>query len=464
MLKKGKNYFEFENNEEREVEKFVGIEIFSSPHINGFKGIYKYNFKDFIVKEILDNGKVLEIKEDYKTPPFSEESRDQYTTFNLVKLNKDTFEAVRQIANAVNVPINEISYSGLKDKCAISVQKVSIRGNHIARLKKLRIRDIFIRSILPSKRPINIGDNWGNHFTITLRNIEPQPDLRKKIETLFSFLEKYGFPNYYGLQRFGTYRPNSHRIGRFLVKEDFKEVFQEFTTTVYSTESKKMQEVRRNFADSKNLEKALDEFPESITYERSMIDYLINNPGDYKGAVNELPEDLKNIIMSAFQSYLFNRAISMRVKEGFSLFAPEPGDVIGILDDDRGRLTQVKYIYGNKDCKYDKFLDKALTLNRAVIVVPIIGYDTNLDDFPLMKQFFSKILEEEELNPKIFQSKRFYEFEFKGTIRAMIVKPLGLELKTLTNDEEFPDKKKLKFEFALPKGSYATMLLRELIK
>jgi tRNA(Glu) U13 pseudouridine synthase TruD len=113
---------------------------------------------------------------------------------------------------------------------------------------------------------------------------------------------------------------------------------------------------------------------------------------------------------------------------------------------------------------YDKYLDKAIKLNRAVIVIPIIGYNTNLNDFPLIKSIFEDIVQQEGINPNIFRNELLYQFEFKGAFRAMTTKPIGLRFIELEEDELFPGNKKLKFEFSLNKGSYATMVIRELIK
>ena len=104
------------NNDEREVERIVRIEVFSTFGINGIQGIIKNRYKDFIVKEITYSGHVLEINEDYATTSYSVESKDKYTTFNLVKINKDTFEAVRLISKALGIAPKAIEYSGLKDK------------------------------------------------------------------------------------------------------------------------------------------------------------------------------------------------------------------------------------------------------------------------------------------------------------------------------------------------------------
>ena len=64
----------------------------------------------------------------------------------------------------------------------------------------------------------------------------------------------------------------------------------------------------------------------------------------------------------------------------------------------------------------------------------------------------------------LFKSKILYQFEYRGSFRAMTTKPIGFKILEVSNDELFPGRKKLKIEFSLIKGSYATMFLRELMK
>ncbi len=453
-------YF-FLSNDDNEVEKFVGIDAYATSNIIGIKGEYKKNFKDFIVKEIDNNGKILNIKEDYTISSFSEELKDQYTTFNLIKVNKDTFEAIRKISKALKIPYNHFNYSGLKDKHSISVQRVSIKGNVIDQLKKLKIHDIFIRSIRPTRKPIKLGSHLGNNFTIVIRNLASKENLNSSIEKIIKHLNEFGFPNYFGLQRFGSYRPNSHIVGRRLLEGNYKEAFEEFVSTTYSTESSESKIARRDFRITGNLEKAYDEFPKKLNYERNMINYLINSPQDYEGSIRTLPLDLIKLLISSFQSYIFNKLISKRVEKGFPLFKPVSGDVISILDDYNGNITPVKYIYGNS---YDVYLNKALKLNHAAIIIPIIGINTNLDEFPLVKLLFDEIAEQESIKKDIFNKDIIMKTEFKGSIRALTVKPTLLKILEFKKDDLNPGKYKIKMEFSLQKGSYATMLIRELMK
>jgi len=451
----------FQNKNERELEKGVGIEIYSTSGFSGISAIYKKRYKDFIVKEITNTGQILEISGWDANISFSKDSKDKYTTFNLVKINRDTFGAIRTISRALNIHPNLIEVAGLKDKRSISVQKASIKGNHVEKLKKLKLKDIFFRGITPTRKSVKLGSNRGNHFIITLRNIEKEVNEETRIKALFNELHTRGFPNYYGLQRFGTFRPNSHKIGRFILEGEYQKAYEEFVLATYSTELPQSQLIREELKKSGDLEKAYNSFPESLNYERAMIKYLLDNPRDYKGAINHLPNYLIKILISSFQSYLFNKMLSLRHKNGISIYEPIKGDVFSILDDDNGNITKIKYTYGGL---YDKFLQEANNLDRARIVIPLIGYNTNLDDFPLMKSLLLEILDKEQISAEIFNNELLYTYEFKGSFRPIIVKPLGLKILEYTEDDIFQNKNKLKIEFSLQKGSYATLLLREIIK
>ncbi|MFX0011812.1 MAG: tRNA pseudouridine(13) synthase TruD [Candidatus Hermodarchaeota archaeon] len=449
------------NGSNRDVEKVVGIEVYSTSGIEGIQGTIKNRYKDFIVKEITHAGHILEINEDYTPISYSEDTKDSYTTFNLVKINKDTFEAVRIIGKALGIDPKTISYAGLKDKRAISVQQVSVRGNFIEALKNLKVQDIFIRNINPTKNPVKLGSNWGNNFEITIRNIENTGSEKKRIDEILEKLRSNGFPNYFGLQRFGTFRPNSHLIGRYILENEFEKAFEEFVMKTYPSELPQSLKARANLRKTGNLESAYDAFPKSLNYERWMIKYMIDNPHDYEGAINHLPNYLIKLLISSFQSYIFNRMLSLRCTRGDSLNSPVQGDILSILDDENGNITQIKYIYGGP---YDKYLLKACDLNRAKIVYPLIGYNTDLDEFPSLKKYLLEIFDEEGISVAIFGNKLLELYDFKGSFRPITTRPLGLKVLEYSLDDVFQGRCKLKIEFSLQKGSYATLLLRELVK
>ena len=446
---------------EREIEQLVGIEIFGTAELEGIGGIYKHSYTDFIVKEITENGKILAIKEDTPSRSFSPDLKDKYTTFNLVKINTDTFDAFRKIGRALNINPEWINSSGVKDKCSISVQKVSIAGDYVKRIEKLNIHNLFFRCITPTPKSVRMGSNWGNNFTVVLRDLDPIPDLEQRIDSILDKITTQGFPNYFGLQRFGYYRPNTHLVGKALMQGDYEQAFHEYVVKKSPYESDRLHVMREKLQEAEDYSEVENLFPKSLHYERVLVNHLAHNPDDYKGAFMKLQQDLISLIISAFQSYLFNKAISRRVQKGYHLFHPYDGDVLNILDDVNGQYTQVLYTYGGL---YDEYLDKALEMGRAILIAPIIGYGTDLEEFPLMKKIYEEVFQEIGVGFDIFQNYYKSELQGKGTIRPIYIIPTDLRKVNIKADEEYPGQKKLRLEFSLPKGTYATMLLREFIK
>jgi tRNA pseudouridine13 synthase len=250
-----------------------------------------------------------------------------------------------------------------------------------------------------------------------------------------------------------------------ILKGDYEGAFEEFVLNKYSSESPRLQKVRDKVRgliyEEGNVRHTLNIFPRSMSYEWNVLEYLSNHPNDFKNAMFQIPTNLMTLLINAFQSYIFNKMISLRVKSGYIVNEPFPGDVINILDEVNGQPTNINYIYGGD---YDTHLEEAIEMGRATIVAPIVGYDTDLNDYPLMEKFFTRILESEDINPKIFQSDWLREFDFKGSFRPITIKPVGLEMLELSNDDLKKGRKKIKIEFSLLKGSYATMLLREIMK
>jgi len=440
------------------IEKYVGIEFYGSTH-TGIKGVIKNKIKDFVVREITREGKILEMREDRREAVFLPTGK--YTTFNVTKVKRDTLEVAGIIAQELGVSPEKIFHSGLKDHRAITVQQMSIKGNYVNQLKKFKKRNIFIRAIRSTRYPVKIGDNWGNNFSIVIRNINNESRLKKQINNLFKEIEKKGIPNYYGLQRFGFYRPNSHLIGKFILQKKYKEAIEEFLMRIYPIEELERIGNRKEVSESIERMNLFDTIPKNLEWEIKIVEYLKQNRDDFYGCLLSLPKGLLNLVISSYQSYLFNKTLSERIRLGNPIFKPVKGDLIGILDDELGHLTKIKYLYGGSLTKY---LRKALKIFRAVIISPILGYDTELNPSHLMAKIYLNIMKEEGISKDIFNFQEFTTFDYHGTYRAIWVKPRGLKIGKITDDDLYPGAKKIKLEFDLTRGSYATILLREFLK
>ena len=80
------------------------------------------------------------------------------------------------------------------------------------------------------------------------------------------------------------------------------------------------------FLTTRDIRAALSDLPPQMSYERAMLHYLYSHPTDYGGALLELPPKLLSMFVSAFQSYLFNCALSRRFDDGGTLDEPLVGD------------------------------------------------------------------------------------------------------------------------------------------
>jgi len=71
--------------------------------------------------------------------------------------------------------------------------------------------------------PVNLGLLWGNRFSVALRFIDINI-VDELIAANVKSVEKNGFVNYFGMQRFGTYSVRTHIMGKTILNQDWKEV------------------------------------------------------------------------------------------------------------------------------------------------------------------------------------------------------------------------------------------------
>ena len=445
----------------------VGLEchVTDTPPLGGR---IKADISDFIVREILPSGEILSTFENEKSNSNQnfESGKDRYTTFTLIKKNTDTIIAAKILEKHLSLPLKFIKWNGIKDHSAITAQKFSVKGNYLAKLNNFEHKNIFLTKIRSSRKGMELGKLWGNQFTINIRNtFKPYDEIKEILNLWVEKINTTGFPNYFGIQRFGAHRPNSHKIGKLFFKGRFQEAVEEFLFTVYPKEYESNAFFRRKLEKERNYEEGLRECPNSLFYEKLVIEQL-SKEINYKKAYLELPISLGNLILSSYQSFLFNKAVSKRIKQGNPLSTPIKGDKIAILKDIKGSPSLVKYLYQGGNGWNDQNIEKAFQRERATILAPVLGYKTNLSDYPAFDEINKEILNEEQflLSDFMLNDRRLYNFE--GTTRAIYIRPSNLQVNQayITNNYPNLDPNGIKLEFSLPKGSYATILLNELRK
>jgi len=252
--------------------------------------------EDFVVEEITPDKKVLEIDKAHK---FKEGEGDQLICV-LQKRNWDMNLALREVAERLHVSRSRIGFAGTKDKRAVTTQRISLW--RMKNVEQLRIKDIKLTPLEYSDKRMELGDLWGNRFTIKVYS-------KKKLKKL----ERV--PNFFGVQRFGETRPLTHLVGKEIILGNFEEAVKMYLAKVFPSESKEAKEARRKLAKKWDYHGALRYFPMSLRFERTMLAHLAESENDYIGALRKLPKFLKIMFVHAYQSYIFNEYLKEVIKK-----------------------------------------------------------------------------------------------------------------------------------------------------
>ncbi len=375
-----------------ENEKSVGLEFYSSD-TKGIGGIIKKDKNDFKVIEDSD------VERDEKGEHLCIVVEKEYlTTENFIAI----------LRGHLHLDGRFIGYAGNKDKNAVTVQKISIpysdeiskKTDELSLIDKFTDNDkdtgndkftgkFKITEKFRIKRKIRLGYLNGNFFEIYVRNCNNvQAETTERINKILTEISNVGVPNYFGVQRFGA-NYDTHIYGRHLVLREY--------------------------------EKLLEMLKKDNLFGRMIKD--INDP---MRAVHSLPYFFLDIFIAGYQSYLFNKILSEKMKN-FGLSRIE-GD----------------YVNSKQD-----------------VVLPIIGYKSK---FPTGEtgEIINKVMEKERIAKEIFK----HEIKFlsrKGDLRKINLnfKDFGYEV---TESKEASEKSDVRFKFWLEKGNYATVLMREFCK
>jgi tRNA pseudouridine13 synthase len=419
----------------------------------------------------------------------------------------DTNDFASELSDRLGISRERVSWAGTKDKHAVTTQLFSVEKADPDELRAVAIRDAETELLGRTGRPVLFGDLAGNAFEITVRGVEADAaehadaitaDLRafasgddpqaSDAETDADDPVTVGVPNFFGQQRFGSKRPVTHEVGLAVLRGDWKGAVLAYVGNPAEREPESTREARtyverelRSNSDTSSGDKprdetedwagALDRLPKRLGFERSMCHRLVErqeerggegersddglDEEDYRAALEAVPSNLQRLFVNAAQSYAFNRMLSERLERGLPFHEPVAGDVVcfadseapeGVALPDTGRtqrVTEDRVSTVRRHCER----------GRAFVTAPLVGTETDLADGE-MGEIERAVLDDLDLDPADFDLPG--EFESTGTRRAIVV---GTDL-TVTREADDA----LAFEFTLPKGSYATVVLREFLK
>lgn len=386
----------------------------------GIGGIIKESPEDFLVTEI---------------PLYQPCGEGEHTYAEIEKRGVTTLDAVRRLSRSLGIQERDIGYAGMKDARGITRQFLSFPRIEPDRLLALSLPGIQVLSAVRHRNKLKTGHLAGNSFTIRIRTVAR--DAPEKAAAILHVLSQRGVPNYFGEQRYGGLG-NSHLIGRALLNGDFKAAVDALMGNPESIRDERWRGAVEAYQRG-DLAGSLELFPGQCRTEREILKRLLKRPEGHERALDAVPPRLKRLYLSACQSSLFDRVVEQRI------------DCIDtVLNGD------LAYRHDNGSC----FLveDAAAEQHRARDFGispsgPMFGCKMKLPE-GTPSEMEEEVLREEGLT--------LSSFDLPGNLRMEGERrPLRVPLRNLST---VPDPQGLSLTFSLPKGAFATSVLREIMK
>ncbi|PSQ19417.1 tRNA pseudouridine(13) synthase TruD [Halobacteriales archaeon QS_8_69_26] len=400
----------------------------------------------------------------------------------------DTNDFAAALSDALGISRERVSWAGTKDKHAVTTQLFSVRKVDPDELRAVDLSGADLTVVGRTGRPVLFGDLAGNEFEVTVRD----PDRPKAAEDVAAELAasadsggdpaavgdpeaggtrgsggtdtedgsvRVAVPNYFGQQRFGSRRPVTHEVGLAVARGDWEGAVMAYLGNPHEAEPEATREARAHVEETRDWRAAAGRFPGGLRYERSMCHALAESddpadpdPADYRRALETVPSNLQRLFVHAAQSYAFNRILSERLERGLPLGRPVEGDVVCFADRSAPEgfplpdTDRVQRVTGSRVDSVRRHCERG----RAFVTAPLVGTGTDLADGE-PGEIERSVLDDLDLEPADFDLPG--EFGSSGDRRATLV---ATDLRI--------DRDPLAFSFRLPRGSYATVLLREFLK
>ena len=392
--------------------------------VSGVGGVIRQRPQDFFVQEI---------------PAYEASGEGEHSLCEIEKVGLSTFDALDRIARTLDINPREIGFAGMKDAHAVTRQYLSVPRVDDAKLLAIQTTQV---KVLSSKRHVNklrLGHLKGNRFVIKIRDVEETD--ADKVRPALERLEREGMPNYFGEQRFGR-RGDNDQLGAALLRDDPMAVLRLLLgVPLKDVDPSGIFEARR-FFENRDYEAAMKKWPRSSGMERRILARFINTSSAGK-ALSLLEPRLRRLWLSALQSRVFNDVVAERIDALGKLLA---GDLAYLHD--RGACFSVEDVAAEQP-RADAF--------EVSATGPMLGYRMSLPSGEALT-LEQTIYDNFKLTREDF--KRPNRDQAKGDRRPLRVKPVDVSV--VGGSDEYGSH--ITVGFTLPAGSFATVLLREVMK
>jgi tRNA pseudouridine13 synthase len=367
---------------------------------------------------------------------------DRFAVYTLAKREWDTFDLVALLSRRLGVQRADIAYGGIKDRFGATEQLVTVRAAALRGRapSALEERNFTLTPLGYVAEPMTAAAIRGNHFAVTLRDMSSD-ELGRALSRAES-LGRWGVPNYYDEQRFGSARHGKGWIGKEIYLGRREEALRLYFEPSGHDESR----VRRlKTCVVENWGRWEHCLPLALGEYKPIVEYLAANRRAFRKALMLIDRRLLLLMINAYQSHLFNEILSGVLRR---LRAATP-------------FPALRYKTRWGELLFPEALSEETHARLAALELPVPAYDSVIGD-PLAAEATAEVLAAEQVTLADLRVRQLPRMDVHGITRAALLAPEGLRVVEQAPDELYPGRSRLSLAFFLPRGGYATLLIKRL--
>jgi tRNA pseudouridine13 synthase len=361
--------------------------------------------------------------------------RGRFVLYRLTKRGMGTLEAVEAVCRRWDVAGRRVSYGGLKDRHAVTTQYLTIADGPARTLRESSFELVPLGRI---DRPYGPALFRGNRFGVVLRDLS-SADVEKALRAVEQ-LPRDGLPNYFDDQRFGSVGFGGGFIARAWLAGNHEEALRlaiaESNASDRPATKQEKAILRESWGNWAEAKARLDR-----SHARSLVTYLVDHPTDFRGAFARVRRELRSLYFSAYQSHLWNLTLGRMIDR---VTRPE-------------QRVPIDFKVATLPIHRGLDLDQAATLSACRLPLP--ASRTPLPPEGPEREAALEVVAAEGLAWEELRVKHLKDVFFSKGTRPALFFAENLRAEP-SPDDLHPGRHKMRLDFDLPKGAYATLVVK----
>jgi tRNA pseudouridine13 synthase len=360
-----------------------------------------------------------------------------FCVYRLEKRGWTTPDALAALRRRWKVEHRRLSYGGLKDRHAHTIQYLTIHNGPESNLAHSTFTVTYLGRV---SAPFTSDQIDANAFAIVMRSLTKMQVVRA--ESALPEIADVGVANYFDDQRFGSVPADGAFVAREMVLGNFEQALRLALAAPYEHDradaKREKSVVVAHWGDWPACKAALPR-----GHARSIVDYLVHHPTDFRGACARLRPELQGLYLSAWQSHLWNQMLSRWLVDHV------PGENLTTIALKTGHVVM------------PRAMPAAVRPVWDILMLPLPSARLRFNPDAPWAATVQAVMVEAGVPLEQMRIRGLQKPFFSKGLRAARLATAKLSWAT-ADDELNRGRQKLELRFELPRGCYATMLVKRL--